>query len=110
MALLCTLLAYSQLLQRAYFDSVMDDLGLTHIVRSKTETATKRIKSSLEALSASPFNPYCLKGKDMVHSDFLSGIEIKADHITSYSSHSPSTPSCQIDTTPLLMMQLRPIE
>ena len=36
------------------------------------ETATVRIKRLLELVSSHSFNLYCIKGKDMVLSDFLS--------------------------------------
>ena len=36
------------------------------------EPATNRIKRLLEILSSYSFNLYCIKGKDMILSDFLS--------------------------------------
>ena len=41
-------------------------------MRSKAEPATNRIKGLLEILSSYSFNPYYIKGKDMVLSHFLS--------------------------------------
>ena len=42
-----------------------------HIVKSKTEPATTRIKRVLELISLYSFNLYYMKGKDMILSDFL---------------------------------------
>ena len=50
----------------------VDHLALVHILKSKTEPATTRIKRLLEVLSAHSFNLYYMKGEDMVLSDFLS--------------------------------------
>ena len=54
------------------FDAVVDHLAITHIMRSKVEPATPRIKRLLEELSSYSFNLYYIKGKDMILSDFLS--------------------------------------
>ena len=43
-----------------------------HIMNSKMEPATNRIKRLLEILSSYSFNLYYIKGKDMILSDFLS--------------------------------------
>ena len=51
-------------------------MALVHILKSKTEPATPRIKRLLEVLSAYSFNLYYMKGKDMILSDFLSRQEI----------------------------------
>ena len=45
---------------------------LIHIIKSKAETATIRIKRLLELTSSYSFILYSIKGKDMVLSDFLS--------------------------------------
>ena len=50
----------------------MDHLALLHILKSKTELTTTRIKRLLEVLNAYSFNLYYMKGKDMILSDFLS--------------------------------------
>ena len=50
----------------------MDHLALVHILNSKTEPTTARIKRLLEVLSTYSFNLYYMKGKDMILSDFLS--------------------------------------
>ena len=53
-------------------DAVVDHLSLTHIIKSKAEPATVRLKRLLELISSYSFNLYYIKGKDMVLSDFLS--------------------------------------
>ena len=63
---------FSHLLKKVDFDVVVDHLAVTHIMRSKAECATTRIKRLLELLSPYSFNLYYIKGKDMVLSDFLS--------------------------------------
>ena len=63
---------FSHLLKKVDFDAIVDHLAITHIMRSKTEPATTRIKRLLELLSPYSFNLYYIKGKDMVLSDFLS--------------------------------------
>ena len=50
----------------------MDHLSLSHIIKSKAEPATIRIKKLLELISSYSFNLYYIKGNDMVLSDFLS--------------------------------------
>ena len=54
------------------FDAIVDHLAITHIMRSKAEPATTRIKRLLELLSPYSFNLYYIKGKVMVLSNFLS--------------------------------------
>ena len=56
---------------RVDFDAIVDHLALTHIIKSKTEPATIRIKRLLELLSSYSFNLYYIKGKDMILSNFL---------------------------------------
>ena len=51
---------------------IVDHLALTHIIKSKAEPATPRIKRLLELISSYPFNLYYMKGKDMILSAFLS--------------------------------------
>ena len=53
-------------------NAIVDHLSLTHIIKSKAEPATIRIKRLLELISSYSFNLYYIKGKDMVLSDFLS--------------------------------------
>ena len=54
------------------FDDIVDHLALTHIIKSKVEPTTTRIKRLLELISSYSFNLYYMKGKDMILSDFLS--------------------------------------
>ena len=63
---------FLHLLKRVDFDAIVDHLAITHIMRSKAEPATTRIKRLLELLSPYSFNLYYIKGKDMVLSNFLS--------------------------------------
>ena len=63
---------FSHLLKKVDFDAVVDHLAITHIMRSKAEPATTKIKRLLELLSPYSFNLYYIKGKNMVLSDFLS--------------------------------------
>ena len=63
--------SFSHLLKRVDFDDIVDHLALTHIIKSKTEPATTRIKRLLELISSYSFNLYYMKGKDMILSDFL---------------------------------------
>ena len=64
--------SFTHLLKRVDFDAVVDHLVITHIIKSKMEPATNRIKRLLEDLSSYSFNLYYIKGKDMILSDFLS--------------------------------------
>ena len=71
-ALAIYIVSFAHLLKRVDFDAIVDHLALVHILRSKTEPATTRIKRLLEVLSMYSFNLYYIKGKDMILSDFLS--------------------------------------
>ena len=64
--------SFAHLLKRVDFDAIVNHLAITHIMKSKMEPATNRIKRLLEILSSYSFNPYYIKGKDMILSDFLS--------------------------------------
>ena len=66
------IVSFAHLLKRLDFDAVVDHLVITHIMKSKMEPATNRIKRLLEVLSSYSFNLYNIKGKDMILSDFLS--------------------------------------
>ena len=63
--------SFSYLLKRVDFDAIVDHLALMHIIKSKMEPATTRIKRLLELISSYSFNLYYMKGKDMILSDFL---------------------------------------
>ena len=64
--------SFAHLLKRVDFDAIVDHLVITHIMKSKMEPTTNRIKRLLEVLSSYSFNLYYIKGKDMILSDFLS--------------------------------------
>ena len=63
--------SFAYLLKKVDFDADLDHVALTHIMRSKVELATTRIKRLLEVLSSYSFNLYYIMGKDMILSDFL---------------------------------------
>ena len=50
----------------------INHLSLTHIIKSKSEPGTIRIKILLELISSYSFNLYYITGKDMILNDFLS--------------------------------------
>ena len=62
---------FSHLLKKVDFDTIVDHLSLTHIIRSKTETMT-RIKRLLELIFSYSFNLCYMKGKDMILRGLLS--------------------------------------
>ena len=64
--------SFAHLLKRVDFDAIVDHLGSTHIIKTKAEQATTRIKRLLELISSYSFNLYDMKGTDMILSDFLS--------------------------------------
>ena len=66
------IISFAYLLKRVDFDAIVDHLALVHIITSKAELATTRIKRLLEILSSYSFNLYYIKRKDMILSDFLS--------------------------------------
>ena len=51
---------------------IVDHLTITHIIKSRAEPATARIKRLLELISSYSFNLYHINGNDMILSDFLS--------------------------------------
>ena len=65
--------SFSHLLKRVDFDAIVDHLALPHIIKSKVEPATIRIKRLLELVSSYTFNLYYMKGKGMILSDFYLG-------------------------------------
>ena len=64
--------SFPHLLKRVDFDAIVDHLALMHIIKSKVEPTTTRIKRLLELIISYSFNLYYMKGKDMILSDFLS--------------------------------------
>ena len=63
---------FAHLLKKVDFDAIVDQLALVHILKSKTEPVTSRIKRLLQVLSEYSFNLYYMKGKDKILSDILS--------------------------------------
>ena len=55
--------SFSHLLKRVDFDATVDHLSLMHIIKSKVELTTTRIKRLLELLSSYSFNLYYIKEK-----------------------------------------------
>ena len=55
--------SFAHLLKKVDFDMIVDHLAIMHIIRSKAEPATMRIKRLLELLSSYSFNLYYIKGK-----------------------------------------------
>ena len=49
---------FAHLLKKVDFDAVVDHLALTHIMRSKVEPMSTRIKRLLEVLRSYSFNLY----------------------------------------------------
>ena len=70
--LVVNIASFSHLLMNVDLRAIVDHLALTHIIKSKAEPATIIIKKLLELISSISFNIYCMKGKDMILSDFLS--------------------------------------
>ena len=64
--------SFAPLLKRVDFNAVVNHLAITHIMKSKMEPATNRIKRLLEILCFYSFNLYYIKGKNMILSEFLS--------------------------------------
>ena len=77
--------SFLHLLKRVDFEAIVDHSDLTHIIKSKTEPATTRIKRLLELISSYSFNLYYMKGKDMILSNFcLDRCMIPATHMKSF--------------------------
>ena len=57
------IVTFLHLLKKVDFDTVVDHLAITHIMRSKVEPATTRIKRLIELLSPYSFNLYYIKGR-----------------------------------------------
>ena len=58
--------SFAHLLRREDFNAVVDHLAIMHIMKSKMEPATNRIKRLLEILSSYSFNMFYIEGKDMI--------------------------------------------
>ena len=59
--LVMNITTFAHLLKKVDFDAVVDHLAITHIMRSKAEPATTRIKRLLELLTPYSFNLYYIK-------------------------------------------------
>ena len=53
--------SFAHLLKRVDFDTIVDHLALTHIIKSKAELVTTRIKRLLELISSYSFNLYYME-------------------------------------------------
>ena len=73
--------SFAHVLRKVDFDAVVDHLAIMHIMKSKVEPATTRIKRLLEVLSLYSFNLYYIKGKDMILSDFLSRQDVDDNNL-----------------------------
>ena len=62
-SLAINLASFTHLLKRVDFDAIVDHLAISHIMKSKMEPATNRIKRLLEVLSSYLFNLYYIKDK-----------------------------------------------
>ena len=67
------ILSFVYLLKKVDFVMIIDHLAIMYIMKSKAEPATTWKKRLLELLSSYSFNLYCIKGKDMVLSNFCLG-------------------------------------
>ena len=63
--------SFAHLLKTVDIDATVDYLALIHIIKSKAEPTTTKIKRLSELLCSYSFNLYYIKGKDMVLSDFV---------------------------------------
>ena len=52
------IMGFAHLFKRVDFDAIVDHLALVHILKSKTEPATTKIKRLLEVLITYSFNRY----------------------------------------------------
>ena len=60
--------------QDTKIDIAVDHKAVVQIMKSKDDPVTDRVKTLIQKLSPLPFNLYYVKGKDLVLTDFLSGI------------------------------------
>ena len=64
--------SFAHLLKKIDYDAIVHHLALMHIIKSKAERTTTRIKRLLQLLNSYSFNLYYIEGKDMILNDFLS--------------------------------------
>ena len=110
--LVINIATFSYLLKRVDFDAMVDHLAIMHIIKSKMEPATNRIKRLLEILSSYSFNLYYIKGKDMVLSDYLSRQMVDRSDLhqiipVSFNIREVSLKPCQDETQDMFMVQTR---
>ena len=103
---------FSHQLIRVDCDAVIDHLAIMHIMKSKMEPATNRIKRLLEVLSSYSFNLYYIKGKDMVLNDYFSrqmGDESNPHQVIPISLNikEVSLKPCQDKTRDMFLVQTR---
>ena len=67
------------ILKHREFDTAVDHVAVTQILKAKTKLAPNRIMRLLDHLSIYSFNLYDLKGKDMILADYLSRIVTKME-------------------------------
>ena len=53
--------SFTHILKRVDYNAIVDQLVLMHIIKSRAEPSTSRIKSLLELLSLYSFNLYYIK-------------------------------------------------
>ena len=81
------------MLKRVDFDTVVDHLALTHIIKSKSEPATNRIERLLEVLSSYTFDLYYLKGKVWFLFSYQGWKEIRVTIMRLFPYHLIPTPA-----------------
>ena len=82
------IMSFAHLLKNEDVYAIVDHLALVHILKSKAEPATTRMKRLLEVLSVYSFNLYYIKGKDMILSNFFQDKEQTiVTHMKSYGYH-----------------------
>ena len=69
--LLVNMNLWKNLLKHCEFDTAVDHVAVTQILKAKTEPATTRIMRLLDRLAAYSFNLYYVKGRDMIMADYL---------------------------------------
>ena len=70
--LVINITSFAHLLKKVDFYAVVDHLAITHIMKSKVESAMTRIRRLLELVISYSFSLYYIKGKYMILNDFLS--------------------------------------
>ena len=71
-SLAINIVSFNHLLHKVDFDTIVDHLALVHIIKSKAEPTTTRIKRLLELVRLYSFNLSYIKGKGRILSGFSS--------------------------------------